>query len=327
MKTALHALLPVLLLASAASAMMADQQRPRRRATPVNTAATTTQSVNETRDDTSRINAARRASSTHYHRQDGATVWVDTVTGDEWIDSSTIRQIPRMQYPLLTAVTVGVDIWDPVMRLFGQKHGLIGFNADVSLHNRYFPAFEIGLGQASNTPAGENYSYHSPLSVFFKLGINYNFLYNSSSDYQFFAMARYGFSPFSWNVDNITLGSDYWDQNASFSIPSQHSTAGWFEFGLGLRIKLGANIYAGWMVKYHSLLHESSSVHGEPWYIPGYGTRGQSITGSFSISYTLPLGRRRTPEELMLPPMGADSTVLITDSIVVPPADTVAVTL
>ena len=232
-----------------------------------------------------------------------------------------------MQYPLLTAVTVGVDIWDPVMRLFGQKHGLIGFNADVSLHNRYFPAFEIGLGQASNTPAGENFSYHSPLSVFFKLGINYNFLYNSSSDYQFFAMARYGFSPFSWNVDNITLGSDYWDQNASFSIPSQHSTAGWFEFGLGLRIKLGANIYAGWMVKYHSLLHESSSVHGEPWYIPGYGTRGQSITGSFSISYTLPLGRRRTPEELMLPPMGADSTVLITDSIVVPPADTVAVTL
>lgn len=264
----------------------------RRRITPINTSATATQSINETRDDTSRINAAFRARSSHYHREDGAIVYIDTVTGDEWIDSAAIRTVPKMKFPLLHGVTIGVDIWDPVMRLFGQKHGLVGFSADVSLHNRYFPVFEAGLGMADRTPSGNDYTYHSPLSVFFKIGANYNFLYNSNPDYAFFAGVRYGFSPFSWSVSNITLNSPYWDETMRFDIPSQHSTAGWFEFRLGLRIRLGGNISAGWMVRYSAILHESKNPHGKPWYIPGFGSRGQALNGSFSISYTLPLGRR-----------------------------------
>lgn len=267
--------------------------RRRRRATPVNNSATATQAINETRNDTARINAAHRAASTHYVRNDGAIVYVDTITGAEWIDSTTIRKGIRMTYPKLTAVNVGVDIWDPVMRLFGQKHGLIGFNANVSLFNRFFPTVEIGLGTARNAPADFDYTYRSPLSVYFKLGIDYNFLFNSNSDYQFFAGLRYGFAPFSWSVDDITLGSPYWKDDATFSIPSQTATAGWAELVLGLRVRLTGNIYAGWHFRYHSLLHESKSRHGQPWYIPGYGTRGQSITGSFTISYTLPIHRER----------------------------------
>ena len=34
-----------------------------------------------------------------------------------------------------------------LMRIFGQKYGLIGFQAQVNLHNRYLPAFEIGLAK------------------------------------------------------------------------------------------------------------------------------------------------------------------------------------
>lgn len=267
--------------------------RRRRRATPVNNSATATQAINETRNDTARINAAHRAASTHYVRNDGAIVYVDTVTGAEWIDSTTIRKGILMTYPKFTAVNVGVDIWDPVMRLFGQKHGLVGFNANVSIFNRFFPTVEIGLGTARNAPADFDYTYRSPLSVYFKLGLDYNFLFNSNSDYQFFAGLRYGFAPFSWSVDDITLGSPYWKDDATFSIPSQTATAGWAELVLGLRVRLAGNIYAGWHFRYHSLLHESKSRHGQPWYIPGYGTRGQSITGSFTISYTLPLHRER----------------------------------
>lgn len=315
--------------------------RRRRRATPVNNSATATQAINETRNDTARINAAHRAASTHYVRNDGAIVYVDTVTGAEWIDSTTIRKGIRMTYPKFTAVNVGVDIWDPVMRLFGQKHGLIGFNSNVSIFNRFFPTVEIGLGTARNAPADFDYTYRSPLSVYFKLGIDYNFLFNSNSDYQFFAGLRYGFAPFSWSVDDITLGSPYWRDDATFSIPSQTATAGWAELVLGLRVRLAGNIYAGWQFRYHSLLHESKSRHGEPWYIPGYGTRGQSITGSFTISYTLPLHRERvniTPDVIpdderpapsvdaeVAPPDSLPSTVtepasvdVVTDSISAP---------
>lgn len=293
--TCLRRLLIIAVAAATVMAVWADTpKRPARRTSPVENKSTVTQAVNEAANDTSRINAKIRARSTHYHRDDGYTVYIDTVTGEEWVDSTQFISVPKMKYPLIMAATVGVNIWDPVMRLFGQKHGLIGFSADVNMHNRYFPAFEAGIGTARDTPSGGNYTYRSPLSVYFKIGADYNFLYNSNPDYQWFAGLRYGFAPFSWSVEDITPGPGYWGDTPQFNIPSQNATAGWFEFHIGLRVKLFGNLSAGWFIKFHTLLHESKNVHGEPWYIPGFGTRGQSITGSFSLSYTLPLNKRKS---------------------------------
>ena len=263
-------------------------RKSRRHTTPITSAATTTQAINETREDTSRINAAFRARSSHYHRNDGAIVYIDTITGEEWIDSATIISVPGMKYPLLVDCSFGVDIWDPVMRIFGQKNGLVGFYADVNLHNRYFPMVEVGLGNADNAPADKDFHYISPTSLYFKIGANYNFIYNSNPDYKFFIGLRYGFSPFRWGLKSADPSPGYWGDVPPFSIATHNATAGWGEVALGLRIKLWKNIFAGWMVKYHALLHESKSIHGKPWYIPGYGTRGQAITGSFYISYTIP---------------------------------------
>ncbi len=278
-------------LALAGACLWADDapEKPRRRATPITTAATTTQSINETRDDTSRINAQRRLRSTHFHREDGAIVYVDTVTGEQWIDSTTIFNVPKMQYALLMGASVSVDVWDPVMRAFGQKYGLIGFRADVNLHNRYFPTFEMGLGQAKNTSDAGEYTYTSPMSVYFKIGADYNFLYNSNPDYKWFAGLRYGFAPFSWSISDIAPAPGYWGDVAPFAIPSQNATAGWLELGIGLRIKLWKNISAGWTVKFHTLIHESKNVYGKPWYIPGYGSRNGVVTGSFAFTYTIPI--------------------------------------
>ena len=275
-----------------------SQRRSKRYTTPITSAATTTQAINETREDTSRINAAFRARSSHYHRDDGAIVYVDTLTGEEWIDSASITQLPKMKYPLLMDATVGVDIWDPLMRVFGQKYGITAFSADVNFHNRYFPCVEVGLGSASNAPSDKNFHYMSPMSVYFKVGANYNFLYNSNPAYKFFVGLRYGFAPFKWGLASANPAPGYWGDVPPFSIPNQSATAGWIEFCLGLRVQLWKNISAGWMFKYHALIHESKSIHGEPWYIPGYGSRGQAITGAFIISYTIPFKERHTHNEI-----------------------------
>lgn len=266
-----------------------EENSGRRRITPVNNAATATQHVNELAGDTSVVNAARRARSIHYHDDKGRTVYVDTITGDEWIDSAAVLPVVKMQYPLWHSASVGVDIWDPVMRAFGQKYGLLGFQAQVNLHNRYMPAVEIGLGQAANTPAGMNFTYKSPLSVWLKLGMDYNFLYNSNPDYLFMAGVRYGFSPFSFSVSDITVDQGYWQEVLRPQIPAQRVTAGWYELTLGLRVKLAGPLSAGWQIRYHGILHQSHPATGDPWYIPGYGASGRSITGSFTITYTLPL--------------------------------------
>lgn len=278
-------------IAVATMALWAQEPAPRkdrRHTTPITNASTTTQSINETRQDTSRINAAFRARSTHYHRSDGAIVYVDTVSGEEWVDSAAIARLPRMKYPLLVDASIGVDIWDPVMRIFGQKYGITTFTADLNLHNRYFPTVEVGLGSASSAPEDKNFHYTSPLSVFFKVGANYNFIYNNNPAYKFFAGVRYGFAPFKWGLSSATPAAGYWGDTPPFMLPAESATAGWLEVGLGLRVKLWKNLSAGWMFKYHMILHESKSIHGEPWYIPGFGNRNQAITGQFTLSYAIP---------------------------------------
>ena len=267
-----------------------------RRITPVNTAATATQSLNELKDDTAHINAQRRERSSSYVNDAGMVVWVDTITGDQWVDSMAPRAgIPKMQYPLLQSLSVGVDIWDAAMRLFGQDFGLVGFSAERNLHNRYIPVFEAGLGTASHRPSGMGYDYHSPVAPYFRIGANYNFLYNSNPSYMLVAGVRYGFSAFNWEVKDIDVESSYWDENAVAAIPSQKATAGWLELCFGLRVKLAGPVSAGWMLKYHSMMHCTKGPHGSPYYVPGYGSRSGALTGAFYITYTLPF-RHKTKD-------------------------------
>lgn len=265
--------------------------RERRRISPVTTQAAQTQAINETANDTARINAKRRAAAgMTYVNDHGFTVYVDTVSGDEWIDSTAVSRIPKMEYPLYHALSVGLDVWDPLMRVFGQHHGIAAGWVEVSLHNRYKPIIEVGLGSAHHKPSGMNFTYCSPMSVYFKLGANYNFFYNSDPSYSLFAGVRYGFSPFSYAVDDVTVNSSYWGETATFDIPSQHVSAGWFELNLGLRVKIWGPISAGWSFRYKQLIHQSRAQYGDPWYIPGFGTR-TAVGGAISIVYTLPLDR------------------------------------
>lgn len=227
----------------------------------------------------------------------GNVVFIDTVTGMEWVDTLFNNKPKGNIYPKLYTVTAGVNVWDPVMRLLGQHYGLGEVWGELSLYNRYNPIIVLGLGQASMTPDGQNYTYRSPMAPYFKLGINYNILYNSNPRYQVHVGVRYGFSPFSYSVPNATLTPGYWDEPEQISIPSQHTTAGYFEFVAGLRVDLAKGFSLGWDVIYHALLHEGKSAYGKPLYIPGYGKRGATFSGSFSLSYTFQLPHKSAPAE------------------------------
>ncbi|MCC8113576.1 MAG: DUF6048 family protein [Bacteroidales bacterium] len=286
----------IIAIVAALCLVAALQGWSQRKVTPINTPATATQPINEFGNDTARINARMRATMVHYHDENGNVIYVDTITGREWRDSTAMKAKKPMQYPLWHAVSVGVDIWNPVMRAFGQHFGLIDFSAQLSIHNRYKPVFETGLGLANNTPADNNFTYKSPLSIYFRVGMDYNFLYNSSPDYQFLGGLRFGFSPFSYSIEDITISSTYWDLDAHPTIPGQHATVLWWEVAFGLRVKLWGPISAGWTFRFHSIMHDYKGEYGRPWYIPGYGSRGGAINGSFTIAYTIPLNKKQPPK-------------------------------
>lgn len=237
---------------------------------------------------------ARRARSTQYTDDQGKTIMVDTVTGTEWVDSTMLPKKPKMLYPKIYEVSVGLNLWDPIMRAFGQDYGIGSVDVRLNMFNRYIPTLEVGLGQACHTADEYGYTYRSPLAPYAKVGIDYNFLFNSDPAYQLYGGLRYGFSPFKYEVTGATDPGTYWGDKTTFEIPSQSASAGWLEVVLGLRVRLWGNISAGWALRYHSILHQSHPVGGDPWYIPGYGTASSPLSGSITISYTIPLGHKRS---------------------------------
>lgn len=266
-----------------------------RRVTPVKAGSKNLVGVNENKQPGDSIDRSRLVSVTDDR---GNKVLVDTVTGKEVpdtvaVDGVTQGRVPKMINPLLFSASVGVDLWDPLMRIFGQSYGMVGFSAEINLHNRYIPVVEVGLGNASSTPSNQNYTYHVGLSPYFRIGANYNFLYNSNPDYQFVAGIRYGWSRFSYQLRDVLITDGYWGQQETVDFPSQISSVSYINVLFGLRVKIWKPISMGWNVRFRAILHETEQPGGQPWYIPGYGARNGIITGSFSVFYTFSLGGKK----------------------------------
>lgn len=206
---------------------------------------------------------------------------------------SLARIYPR--YPLLTEVTFGVNIMDPIMMAFGQKYGAIDLSATLNMWNRLQPVLELGLGRASIKPDDLFYHYKGKMSPFVRIGANYNFLFKKTPDYQAYFGFRLGFSAFKYDITDIALTEPYWREVTTLDILNQKSHAFWGEALVGLRIKIWGPLSAGWQLKYHGLFKLKETPNSKPWYIPGYGQRKGPITASFSIYYTLPLSRSKWP--------------------------------
>lgn len=273
-----------------ASALCADAQR---KVTPVEpspgTKGSPTEKESTPQSDPSRLQEQRDAN--------GNIILIDTVTGQEWVDTTLVKKSTKMIYPKIFCVAAGINIWDPVMRIFGQNYGIASVWGELNMHNRYFPTLEIGLGQASISPEEMNFTFKSPLAPFFKIGASYNVFYNSDPRYKFLVGLRYGFSTFSYEVNDITVNDPYWGSESSFSIPRQNATAGYLEVLAGVRVNIFSNFSIGWDLRFHKLLHESSPRYGKPMYIPGFGKRGATLSGSFSLIYTFQLNQP-APQEV-----------------------------
>ncbi len=203
----------------------------------------------------------------------------------------------RPIYPLLNGLTFGVNFFDAVMLLAGQNHASFDISAELSLHNWFFPVVEAGIGFAKTTPSNGNYTYKAKPGFYAKLGINYNFRYKSNPDYQAFLGLRAGFSSFSYDITDITINSDYWNQTSQFNIMGQKATAFYGEVVAGVRVKIVKGFSLGWTGRYHMKFNSPTGSNSNPWFIPGYGTTSP-ISFTFSAFYTIPFPDRRPKPEV-----------------------------
>ena len=190
-------------------------------------------------------------------------------------------------YPLYNGMSFGVNFGDAILMAAGQKYASFDLWADVSLHNWFFPIIEAGIGFANSTPENNNYSYYTHPSFYTKIGINYNFLYKSNSDYQCFLGLRAGYSNFSYEVRDILISSDYWGEQQNLTLKGLHGHAFYGEALAGIKVKIVDRFSIGWSIRYHFKFKTISNSLSNPWFIPGYGATSP-ISFSLSAIYTLP---------------------------------------
>lgn len=176
------------------------------------------------------------------------------------------------KYPLYNGVSIGVNFFDAIMRLAGQRHYNFDISADVSLWNWIFPTVEAGLGFADNTPDNKNFTYKADPSPYFKVGFNYNFLYKSDPAYQAFLGFRAGYSSFKYSLRNVSIESDYWSQDSHFDMPDQKAHAWYGELLGGIKVKIVSRFSLGWTVRYKLKFNTPEGQLSRPWFVPGYGT-------------------------------------------------------
>lgn len=194
-------------------------------------------------------------------------------------------------WPTFNGVTLGVHFLDAVLMLTGQKHYNFGVEANVSLWNWIFPTAEFGFGKADSRPEDNNFRYRSGWGPYAKLGFDYNFLYKSNPDYRVFIGYRVGWGHTRYDITDITVTSDYWNETAHPSLTGCKADAWYGEAVAGLRVNLWKGLGLGWSFRYRHKYHVSQPSDAAVWFIPGYGATHFAAT--FSISYTFGQGKRK----------------------------------
>ena len=214
----------------------------------------------------------------------------DSTAAMQELRRDSLRRV-YTRYPRLTDLSIGLNLAEPLFMAFGQSYASADVNATLNMWNRLQPTLELGLGWAKSTPDGMNFTYRGKPSPYVKVGVNYNFLFKNTPDYQAIVGIRLGYSTFDYDISDIRYSNSYWQEFQHLDINGEHANALWGEAGVGLKVKLSGPLSMGWMVRYHGLFNTTKNEHSKPWFIPGYGPRNSSLGFSINISYNLPLHR------------------------------------
>ncbi|HPW90486.1 MAG TPA: DUF6048 family protein [Paludibacteraceae bacterium] len=186
-----------------------------------------------------------------------------------------------------------VDLASPIMGLIADKGVLTGEGGfDLNLSNRFFPILELGYASVNSQAInGSNYAATAP---FMRLGMNFNLLKTKDKEgkpkphrnYAYIGL-RYGMSVVNYELANVPITRDYWNESQLLSWSGKNAYAGWSELTAGVRVDMAKGFTMGWSVRLKLFLHSSLDEKQTLWYVPGYGnSAGNSFTLNYILGYT-----------------------------------------
>jgi len=177
----------------------------------------------------------------------------------------------------------------PIASNFIYKGERFGYEAGVyaNLKHKYFPSFEMGFAGANKT-SNDALSFKTS-GLYARVGVDFNLIKPKKDKIPtnniFFAGIRIGFAPFSYTYTNAIVQNDYWGTAISQNIDNVTTTKVWFEIVAGMRVEVLKNIYMGWTVRNKKLFGEDVPGELSPWYIPGFGVKGEG--SSWGVNYSI----------------------------------------
>ena len=171
----------------------------------------------------------------------------------------------------------GVVLWQ--FSDYGEVEGGVRLN----LKRKFFPVVEFGLGMCDKTHDETDIHYKTS-SPFVRIGCDYNFIKNKSSNNRILGGLRLGYSSFKYDMDAPPLNDPNWSGNQlDFDFRNVSANATWCEFVIGLETKIWRGFSLGWTARYKKRLNHKTTETGKAWYVPGYGENDNHLfTGTFN---------------------------------------------
>jgi hypothetical protein len=205
-------------------------------------------------------------------------------------------EVDTVKVNFLNGIAVHADLLGAVQML-SSDHGQWEAGLRINIKDRYFPAFEIGIGEADESDEYEEESWCKARAPYFRIGCDYNVLRNKHDLYKAFVGLRYGFSKFNYDTTVKTVtetdGGDTAETGESTTTTTYpeydglDATCHWLEVVFGVDAKVWGPLHLGWDVRYRRMLSNKHSDIAAPWYIPGFGndkTAGFAAMFNFTLA-------------------------------------------
>ena len=185
-------------------------------------------------------------------------------------------------------IAVGADFVGVGMKVAGCDWSQMEVLARINIKDKYFPIFEMGLGEADHE-GRETDNRFKTRAPYFRIGADYNFTKKHNGNRLFLGL-RYGFSAYNYDFTSASpLTDPVWGDSHPINFTGLDGRSHWAEVMFGLETRLWSIVRMGWDIRLKFRLHDNVSSIGDPWYIPGYGKTDSSTTwgGTFKLLFDI----------------------------------------
>lgn len=215
------------------------------------------------------------------------------------VPDTLVLKAKEQKTPFLGGVAVSVDMCGIIMKALDSRFANMEASARLNFKEKYFPIFEMGLGDCTRE-GEENNNVFSTTAPYFRVGMDYNFNKKHNGN-RFFGGLRYAFTSFQYDFQNPDFTDEAWGVHSPLVLTDIKGKMQWAEIVLGVETKLWSIIRLGYNVRYRLRIKQSGNEWGDPWYVPGYGRNGGSAWGG-TVNLTFDVGKTaRKNNKIKLP--------------------------